>query len=387
MNDILMMPTFLRRSAMTAAFLLPVVCVAAVRAQVPTSPEDELVFTNGDKLSGKLTRVAGGSVLFHSDMAGDITVSLDKVKELHTQGAFALLKQGETQGVARKVPLGKVDVADATVKITPTGAPAETAPTKDVAYLLDATTFNRDVVRKPKLMDGWNGTANLGVTVVQASQHGDTITAGTALVRQVPTFALFAPRYRTLLGFQETYGTLTQDAEPAAGIVASTVKTSILHAGAEHDVYLSKKLFVLGNATFDHNYALLLQLQQVYGIGVGYTVFSTPKHQLDVRVDAHYEKQEFTNPTSNVNLFGSTFSEAYRRSLPLKIQFTEALSLIPSWNDPSVFSLNANAGLALPVYHRLSVNLSAADFYLTNPPAGTQKNSFQFVTGLSYSLR
>ena len=374
------------RTGVLAFVVLAVSCVG-LRAQAPAAAEDELVFSNGDRLTGTLTRVAGGSVLFHSDMAGDVTVSLDKVRELHTHGAYALLKPGETEVQSRAIGTGRVDVAGGKVTVTSASAAPETVATKDVAFVIDETTFNREVNHKPGLRDGWSGTVNLGATVVQATQHGDTFTAGAALVRQMPLLSLFPTRNRTLLGFQETYGTLTQDAEPALGIPSSTVKTSIMHASAERDEYVSKRFFVLATGTFDHNYSQLLQLQQIYGLGVGWTAFTDAKQQLDLRVDAHYEKQQFVVSSSNVNLFGSTFSEAYRRTLPYKIQFTEALSLVPAWNDLSVFSANGNAGLAMPVWHRLSVNLSATDSYLTNPPAGTTQNSFQFVTGLSYSLK
>ncbi len=364
--------------------------VAAAQAPaapaLPPPPKDILVFTNGDQLSGTLTRSVGGSIVFASDMAGEITVPLDKVKELRTQGSYAVMKAGETPKAALKSTLGKVDVSDSNLTVTPTtGAPVVVA-TKDVSYVIDQDTYNKVLTHKPKLSEGWNGGVNFGATVVQSTQHGSTFSGGAALVRQIPLLTIFPTRYKTLVNFQETYGNLTQDAQPLVGIAASTVKTSIMHAGLEHDVYFSPKFFVLATATWDHNYAQLLQLQQIYGAGIGYTVFNTPKHELDLRVDAHYEKQEFIDPTSNVNLFGSTFGETYRRTLPMKILFNEGLSVTPAWSDPSVYSANAFAGLTMPVWHRLAVNLNGSDSYLSNPPAGAQKNSFQFIMGMTYTL-
>ena len=59
----------------------------------PKPPPDVIVFTNGDQLTGTLERATGSSVVFKSDMAGEITVSLDKVKELHSSGSFAVLRK------------------------------------------------------------------------------------------------------------------------------------------------------------------------------------------------------------------------------------------------------------------------------------------------------
>ena len=46
------------------------------------------------------------------------------------------------------------------------------------------------------------------------------------------------------------------------------------------------------------------------GAGIGYTVFSDARQQLDVKADdVHYEKQSFFQSASNQNLIGSTFAE------------------------------------------------------------------------------
>ena len=44
------------------------------------------------------------------------------------------------------------------------------------------------------------------------------------------------------------------------------------------------------------------------------------------------------------------------------------------------------AGLTLPVYKRLSVAVNTLDTFLNNPPPGFKKNSFQFTTGVTYTL-
>jgi hypothetical protein len=45
-----------------------------------------------------------------------------------------------------------------------------------------------------------------------------------------------------------------------------------------------------------------------------------------------------------------------------------------------------SSGLTLPVYKRLSLAVSTLDTFLNNPPPGFKKNSFQFTTGLTYTL-
>jgi hypothetical protein len=66
--------------------------------------------------------------------------------------------------------------------------------------------------------------------------------------------------------------------------------------------------------------------------------------------------------------------------------FTQSGTFIQSWNDSRVWSAVAAAGLALPVYHRLSLSVNILNNYLSNPAIGFQNNSFQFVTGVTYTL-
>ena len=359
-------------------------------AQAPaaaTPQEDELIFANGDKLSGKLTRVTGDSVLFHSDMAGDITVPMSKVKELHTQGAFAVLSHGVPVAVSRKAVPGKIDVAGESIVVTPKDAPAQIVPTKGVAYVVDEATFNRDLSHKPGLMDGWNGSVNFGTSFTQSTTHGGTLTGGIALLRQVPVLTFFPARSRTTLNFQENYGVLTTPAALAGQATDVQAKTSIMHADAEQDQYISKDFFALATTSFDHNYAQSIDLQQIYGGGFGWTPLRRPQQQLDVKVDVHYEKQHFFNGVGDQNLIGSSFSEAYRRTLPLKMTLTQTLAVLPAWNNLNAYSGNGSLTLVAPLFRRLAMNFTGTDSFINNPVPGFQKNSFTFSTGLTYTLR
>src|ERR1700710_2059469 len=92
------------RAQVSSIFLLLVCTLVSLEARAqdaPKPPEDILIFTNGDQLSGTLLRSAGGNVFFKSDMAGEISVPFSKVRELRTQGAFAVLKANEPIAVSR----------------------------------------------------------------------------------------------------------------------------------------------------------------------------------------------------------------------------------------------------------------------------------------------
>ena len=360
-------------------------------AQAPAAKPapDVLVFTNGDQLTGTLERATGDSIVFKSDVVGEITVSLAKVKELHSNGRFVVLKKDEKITRTSKQPEA-ITYADSVVTIVnpnPSSAP-EVVPLKDLGYIIDQTTFSKEVVGNPGFLSGWKGAITGGATLVRSTQNSTNLTAGVALIRAIPSIAYLPPRTRTTFNLLETYGKLTEPTIPQTNPPTPTAvaKTSIFHADAEHDRYFSSRLYALADTSFDHNFSQGLNLQQIYGGGLGLTAIKDAKQELDVKADVHYERQNFQPPTVSANLIGSTFAEIYHRSLPAKIVFTESGSYIPAWNTLSDYSAIVAAGLELPVYKRFGVNINVLDNYLNNPAAGYNKNSFQFVTGVTYTL-
>src|ERR1700743_1972636 len=126
---------------------------------IPAKPApDVIVFTNGDQLTGTLERADGDSYVFKSDIVGEVTVSADKIKELHAGGKFVALKKGEKITRTSKQP-GSFSYSDnaITVADTKSGGP-ETVPVKDLAHLIDGVTYDKEVVSNPGIWYGWNGS-------------------------------------------------------------------------------------------------------------------------------------------------------------------------------------------------------------------------------------
>ncbi|HEY1995071.1 MAG TPA: DUF481 domain-containing protein [Edaphobacter sp.] len=351
---------------------------------------DVIVFTNGDQLTGTLERATGDSFVFKSDVVGEVTVSAAKIKEMHANGKFVALKKDEKITRTSKQP-GAITYGDNAISVadTKSGAP-EVIPIKNLANLIDDATFTAEVTSNPGIWYGWHGAISGGITAIESTQTGQSYNLAVTLARLIPSVDFLPPRTRTTVNVLETYGKITQPAIPQTipPTLASETKTSIFHADAEHDKYFdTTKLYALVGFSFDHNFSQGLNLQQIYGAGLGYTVIKTPVQEFDVKADVHYERQNFQPPTPNTNLIGSSFTELYHRNLPAKIVFTESGTFIPAWNNTNAYSAIFAAGLQLPTYKRLSLNVNLLDNYLNNPAVGFNKNSLQFITGVLYTLK
>lgn len=345
------------------------------------TPPDELVFTNGEKLIGHLVRSQGKSVVFKSDMVGEVTVDWSKIQELRSGGQFALIKNGiKLRGAqdATSVPQGSIAMTDQRLTVTPAGQPPQTVPVADTAYVVSETSF-QNALRHISFFDAWKGTLTGGVSIIRATQDVRTLNSNVSLVRAVPTENWVDPRDRTTVDFSSSSGNTTQPNTP-------TIKTSIYHADADRDEYFTPRLYGFGQAAYDHNFSQGLDLQQTYGGGIGYTLIKTAAATLDLKGSFDYIRQSFQISSENQNLIASSVMERYNRTLSHGIVVNQQLSFTPAWNNTSAYSAFGSIGVTLPVYKRFGLNANLADAFLNNPPPGFKKNSLQFTAGLTYTL-
>jgi uncharacterized protein DUF481 len=397
------------------AFIAAISCLLLVAfstrhslAQGPAAAAtpDVLVLSNGDALHGKLVNEADGKITFHTDALGDVSVGWDKVKELHVTGNYAVLdknlKLKGKKNVAL-IPSGSLEVANKSITVHPeTGGTPTPIPVANAVYILDKATLDKEVFHQPGLLAGWNGAATAGAAIVAATENQYTFSGGVGLVRVIPTVSWLTTRNRTALDFTGSFGKITQPSytipasgtTPAVFVPSIVTKSALYHADAERDEYFSARMFGLVQTAFDHNYAQDLDLQQIYGGGIGWTVLKTPKQEADLKATVQYEKQQFRSDSSaNKNLIGSTLSISYVLHQKL-VTYTQGLAFIPAFNDPHAYSANETNTLAFPAYKNFSFSIGTLDSYINNSPSlvsATQppvkRNSFQFTMGLTYAFK
>lgn len=370
---------------------------AAAHATQP----DVIIFTNGDQLTGTFVREVGGSVTFHSDILGDLSIPIANIKELRANTKMAVIDKGvvlKHGHIPSNLPIGTLTIQDNMVTIHPdNNAMIQPIPLATAQYIVDQTTLNKQVLGHPSFTQGWNGAATASLTIVSATQKQYGFSGSLGLVRVVPTVNWLTTNNRTAFDYSESYGKITEPAYIAAdgtAVPSTFTKSSILHADAERDEYFSPRLYYLGTASFDHNYSQSLQLQQIYGGGLGYTVIKTPIQELDLKAVVQYERQAFFNVTppspSSQNLIASTFGGSYLRHVTKGMLFTQQLLYIPAWNNMHAYSFNESDTLAFPAYKNFGFSLGTLDTYLNDVPLtfpNTKRNSFQFTAGIAYAIK
>jgi hypothetical protein len=359
----------------------------------PKPAPDVLVLNDGETLMGHFVRSSATAVTFHSDMLGDVTTDWAKVKELKTSGRYAVVRKNvpiNRHTDEKGIPRGALAVADQKLTVTPAApAQAETVPVADAAHVVDVAELDKAIYHEPGFFEAWKGAVTAGAALVEATQESRTFTGSFNLVRAIPTENWIDARDRTAVDFNAADGLVSQPG-------SANVKTQIVHFDAERDEYFtSSKGYVFVQGAFDHNFSQGLRLRQTYGGGVGRTVVKKANETLDFKVSASYLRQGFLastvggNPSLNQNLVASTFAENYTKKFGKgnQIVFLEQLTATPTWNNLDASMSSARASLTVPLYKRLGFTTGATDSFLNNPPSGFRKNSFQFATGLTYTVQ
>jgi hypothetical protein len=252
-------------------------------------------------------------------MAGEVKVDWSKIRELTVPEKFAAISKNvklHRREDTKTVPQGPLAMTGQQIQIN-TGAEGvqQSLPVVDVSNVVSEADFEKAFERYG-LFEGWKGGATAGLSLTEAAQKNQTVTAAVNLVRAVPAVSWLDLRSRTIIDFNEAYGRLTQPGSPA-------VKTSLYHAGIEQDWYLSSRVFVFGQAIFDHSFSQGLDLQQTYGGGLGFVVFKKSNQELDFKASADYINYQFETASLNKHLFGSIFGETYVRTFAHGILLNE----------------------------------------------------------------
>ena len=147
---------FSRLSA--ALFLVAHIAALPAGSQAKPAGPDELILSNGDTLHGKLVSAIGGKVTFHCDPLGDVSLTWDKIKELHTNGKFAVVDNTvklRKKSEAAKIPVGEIEANSEAITVHPeSGTTPAPVPLKNAQFVVDQATLDKQLNHSPGFFSG-----------------------------------------------------------------------------------------------------------------------------------------------------------------------------------------------------------------------------------------
>lgn len=327
---------------------------------------DQIVLSNGDRLTGMITKSDVKTLVLKTEFAGDVTVQWPAVQEIHSTQPLHLVTQGG------KTLVGTVNTTDGTLIVsTPTNETANVPKTEVTALRNDPEQAAYEKSIHPPLLRGWTGGANVGFALTR----GNSQTKNLALA--------FTGDRKTQHDRITLYANTVYATNDAAGAVPS-VTANTTQAGARYAHDLTMRLFGYGSADFQTDALQGLNLRSVWGGGLGFHLLNSDRTTLDLLGGLNYTRESYTTLSRNFAAF--TMGEELMHKLGVSTLLNEKLYFFPDLNQTGEYRATFNLGTVTKLSKWLGWQNAFGDIYVTNPPTGKKKNDILLTTGLNVSF-
>jgi putative salt-induced outer membrane protein YdiY len=324
--------------------------VAAARA-------DEVTFKNGDRLTGTIISAAGGKLVIKTDAAGEVTVDMSKVKTFATAEPVRL-RVGEQPPLSSPVSPGAEGEVQA--EVTP-GSPPEPVPIKSI------TAIN------PPL-PAWTGSLVLN----------GAFTTGNSVTQQIGFSFAASKRWeadRLSFGAQYSYG---REKDQDTGV--STVNVNYGMLVGKYDHFLTKKLYLYGQAKVERDTVAGLLVRVSPSAGAGYQWFEGPTFNLLTEAGLAWTYEDYEESGSR-QFWGPRLAYAvdWTPFEPIKLYHT--LEYLPSFSDfTGDYLLNIDAGLRAAIWKALFADFKIEFRYDSTPAPGKKSTDTRYLVGVGWKF-
>lgn len=343
---------------------------AAVLALPAGLRADRVTLKNGDRISGEILVVDATAVVLKTEFLGEVKINRAGVAAIETDRPLSVtLKTGERLE-------GELAVEESAARVrkpdrTEMSVPAETLEAARTRELQAAWEREQRRRTNPPLLDFWAGSISLGLATARGNARTTTLTSG-ATAQRVTGFDKIGLRYSQIYS--------TQSTRAPFGVTANRVS-----GAARYDRDFGSRLFTYGSSQFDFDEFQDLDLRSVLGGGLGYHVYKSDRSFLNVDLGGAWNREKFA--TGLVRNSGElVVGEESRHQLTGSLRLFQSLTVNPNLSESGQYRLAFDGGLTIQLNRFLSLNITLADRYLSNPLPGNRKNDILLSTGVSFTF-
>ena len=329
-----------------------------VFAQVGSA--DELYLSNGDQLTGTITHLVDGKLLFKSDVAGEVVVDLSNIQTLSSDEPITVNLQDSTSFTQRvlSAEAGRFAIE---------GSDALGAQEFAVA---DIVSINPPPAPVPK----WTGDISAALTSTHGNTKKDTISASAKL------------RKRT----EKDRTTVSADYAKAEQENPDTDQKETIEdwwrAKAKYDYFFSQKLYGYLDGRYEKDAIAELDRRVVVGAGVGYQWIESENMNFSTEAGLASLYEKFDNQTDSNSEISIQLGYNFDKKLTQNTSFIHELTYYPSIDKLSDYYLTTTAELRTTVTAAIFMNAKAILDYDATPAIGAHKTDVKYFLGLGYSF-
>jgi putative salt-induced outer membrane protein len=326
---------------------------------------DQVVLSNGDRLTGSITKSDGKTLVIKTDLAGEVTIQWTAIQSLTSAAPLHVV-------TAAKTVVGAVTTSDGTLAVsTPQSGTVDVAKAEVTALRNDKEEAAYEKSLHPSLLQGWVGGANIGFALT----GGNSETKNLAIA--------FTADRKTSHDEIALYTNTIYATNDAAGAVPS-VTANATQGGGRYDRNLTKLVFAFGSADFQTDALQNLNLRSVLGGGLGFHAINSSRTTLDLLGGVNYTKENYIG--LDRNFAALTLGEELTYKLGASTVLAEKLYFYPDLSDTSQYRGTFNFGTITKISKWLGWQNAFGDIYVTNPPMGKKQNDVQLTTGINVAF-
>lgn len=219
---------------------------------------------------------------------------------------------------------------------------------------------------------GWHGGLESSLTFFSGNRKTDNILIVGAAKNDMGGSRLYADAY---------YSWARQT--PVGGGPFS-VTTDMWSFGGKYEKDFGNKSFWYLSARFDKDGVNLLNLRQVYGAGIGYTVFSDEASTWRLSVGVSQVMEDYVS--GNNNFTGAQAESNYSRKITDKLSVDHTFLYVPNVSQFSDYFYVSNLGFSYALNGSMSAGLRYIVVFDSTPATGAVRQNTTYAFTLGYKF-
>jgi Protein of unknown function, DUF481 len=332
-------------------------------------------FKNGDQLTGQWVQVLNGGLRFKSEVLGEVTIPIAKLKSFSVpKAAVVILKKDNIalRGNLSLLPSGEWQLAsEHSVKVL-------SGDSVEAIYPLEVYE-TKSLEQTVAPWRNWKGTGTFGFGTVRGDLQSTTWNLGLNAMHKSPDLPGLSERWRTNFFLNSLFSS-TKSASN------QRISANSLTSGLRQDLLFTPNDFVFGLAQLDHIETQSLYLRQTYGAGFGRDIKHSSHTQFSLLGGSTYVNERYYDGTHRKNM-EALIGEKVGLGLSGRVRLQHFFNFYPNLTDTGQYRFETITTVSTHLFSHFSFNTSISDRYLSQPPQpAIQSNEVTFTTGLGYSF-
>ena len=330
----------------------------------------EVVLKNGDRLTGRISRMEKSSVDFETDLLGKVVVPWNAIVKIQSDSPLYVAVTDD------RVVFGKVSMRDGRLEIEPkNGDSLEYA--KDAIRTMRSEDeqrafMSRPPAKTPNSFDLWGGSLDAAISATRGNSDTETVNFGVRAARVSP---------HNKLSFY-----LMSILSDSAGGSRAPAFANTLRGGYRYEVNVSRRSFSFSFTDFEHDQFQGLSLRLVGGGGMGFNLVKNPKTSFQIFSGGSMNREHFRNGIqrhSREFVLGNDFVRQVNRN----VSVTETLFMYPNLSDRGQYRVNLDSSIVTRLNNWLGWQVTVSNRYVSNPASNSKNNDLLLTTGIRFMHR